>query len=159
MKLKKQKTKHFSSTKQLLTEGYVQNKFTTWKIVKTLKRNAIIYTNDNTWDPQRLICSMDSKCRSVNALRRNESRWKPTTLHRNSMSYGQQAWLKANAVKSCVTWTRSTNSEFLWICGPACLMNVSRVHVGPVNGSSDVMKQLLRRGKWSVYLNRNVTTQ
>lgn len=49
--------------------------------------------------------------------------------------------------------------EFLRICGSACLMNVNRVLVGPVNGSSNPMEQPLRAGKWSVCLNRNVTTQ
>lgn len=112
--------------------------------------------NDNTCHERCLSCWME---RVPLSPQHNESCWKPTTLHQNPMSYGQQAWVKANAVKSCVTWTRSADSEFLWICGSACLMNVCRVHVGPVNGSSDVMKQPLRRRKWSVCLNRNVTTQ
>lgn len=56
-------------------------------------------------------------------------------------------------------WYEHKTHKILWIQASACLMNVSRVHVGPINASSNVMKQLLHRGKWSVYLNRNVTMQ
>lgn len=72
---------------------------------------------------------------------------KLTMLHQNLMSYGQT---KPSAVKSM------SDSEFPCIWGSTCLVNASRVHTGPVNGSSNTMKQLLRRGR-SAYLNRNVT--
>lgn len=130
---------------KLLTEGCALFKFITWKFVRALSCNAIIYTNDNTWHQHCLSCWMEREYHWVDGLRHNESRWKPTTLHQNQMSYGQQAWKQANAVKSCVTWTCSGDLEFLWI-GSACLMNVSRVHVGPVNSYSNVMKQPLSRG-------------
>lgn len=51
-----------------------------------------------------------------------------------------------NAVKSRMTQMHSP--EFLHIRRSACLINVSRVHVGPVNGSLNMMKHPLRRGKW-----------
>lgn len=45
-----------------------------------------------------------AECRRVERLWHNESRRKPPTPHQSRMSYGQQARVKASAVKSCVTW-------------------------------------------------------
>lgn len=85
---------------------------------------------------------------------------KPTTLHQKS----DELWTASLDEGECRQIVRDmnvygVNSEFLRIRGSACLMNVSTVHVGPVNGSSNVMKQPFRRGKWPVYLNRNVSMQ
>lgn len=105
----------------------------------------------------------------VSAAEPPSSWWRSTaqwvTLEaNNSASKSNELWTasldeseRCQIARDVNVWRRP--AEFLRIRGPARLMNASRVHVGPVNGSSNVMKQPLRAGKWSVRLNRNVTTQ
>lgn len=66
----------------------------------------------------------------------------------NAASKSDELW--TDVAKRCQI---THDSEFP---SSACLVNVTRVHMGPVNGSSNTMKQPLCRGR-SAYLNRNVT--